>query len=127
MNVYMIGMIISGIFNAILSGSLIVTLKTLKSKTEEAKANAKIASANADSLEIRNVSDLTKLLIESTSEFEKKLDEYRQKLDDQRCEIRSMKNALIEMRGLLNQLMTLQNITPQDIEKVIIKMQDITK
>ena len=121
---YGIMMIISGVINAVLGGGLIITLRTLKSKTKEAEANAKMAGANADSIEIRNVGDITKLLIESTSEFEKKLDGYRKKLDEQDLDLRSMKNVLGQIKHLIEQL-TEENVT--DIANRIKDLTNVVK
>lgn len=97
-------MILSGMINAVLGGGLIITLRTLKSKAKEADFNAKLVGANADSIEIKNVGDLTRLLIESTSEFEKKLDLYRKRLDDQGNELQCMRNNLHQIKNLIEQL-----------------------
>lgn len=118
---YGIIMIISGVINAVLGGGLIITLRTLKSKTKEAEANAKMAGANADSIEIRNVSDLTKNLIESTTQFDKKLDEYRKKLDLQDQE-------LLQLKSINRQIvMLIEQLTPANIEFVVTEVRNLTK
>jgi len=55
MGSYGILMIISGVLNAILGGGLIITIKTLKSKTKEAEATARNTEAIAEGSEISNV------------------------------------------------------------------------
>lgn len=118
---YGIIMIISGVINAVLGGGLIITLRTLKSKTKEAEATAKMAGANADSIEIRNVSDLTKNLIESTTQFDKKLDEYRKKLDAQDQE-------LLQLKSINRQIvMLIEQLTPENIEFVVTEVRNLTK
>lgn len=118
---YGIIMIISGVINAVLGGGLIITLRTLKSKTKEAEATAKMAGANADSIEIRNVSDLTKNLIESTTQFDKKLDEYRKKLDLQDQE-------LLQLKSINRQIvMLIEQLTPENIEFVVTEVRNLTK
>lgn len=118
---YGIIMIISGVINAVLGGGLIITLRTLKSKTKEAEATAKMAGANADSIEIRNVGDLTKNLIESTTQFDKKLDEYRKKLDLQDQE-------LLQLKSINRQIvMLIEQLTPENIGFVVTEVRNLTK
>ena len=97
-------LIFSGVMNAILGSGLILTLKTLKSKTKEAQASARIAGHNADSVEIKNVGDLTRLLFDRTDEFEKRLDKYRKQSDQLSDELQQLKCNLNKIKHLIEQL-----------------------
>lgn len=102
MGTYGIYMIITSLFGFI--SGVLGSLLYFKSKKKEAEGNAKLVEQNANSVEIRNVSDVTKLLIESITEFEKKLDEYRTKLDEQDQELRCMKGVLDQIKLLAEQI-----------------------
>jgi len=113
MGSYGIYMAISSIISAVIGGGVVNWFNI--------KANRKTALANADSVEIRNVSDITKQLIESTTEFDKKLDEYRKKLDEQDAELWNLRTTLNHILHLIEQ------ITPENIDCIQKKIQKLSE
>lgn len=72
MGSYGILMVVSGILNAILGGGLIITIKTLKSKTKEAEATARNTEALADGSELNNVEKAIKIWREVAEKMSEK-------------------------------------------------------
>jgi putative NADH-flavin reductase len=72
MGSYGILMIISGILNAILGGGLLITIKTLKSKTKEAAATARNTEALAEGSELTNVEKAIKIWREVAEKMSEK-------------------------------------------------------
>lgn len=88
--------IVSLLLNAVLGGSLIVTVYTLNATRREANANARAAEANADSDEIKRTEGAVKIWREVANEMYVKQDELAKQVEDLSVEVRRLKNATTE-------------------------------
>ena len=110
--------IISTILNIVLSSSLFVTFKTLKSTKKEAAANAQKAQAAAKKSEIDNVDAVAKMWRDLAESMAKRQDELSQQVEGLSIEVRRLKNSTNRVIRLLDR------ITPVNLEEMIIKIKD---
>lgn len=107
---------ISLLLNLVLSGGLIVTLKTLKSTQQEAQANAKKALAVAKASEIENVDSAVKIWRELAEKMFERQSILAGQVEELSIEVRRLKNATNKVVRLLDR------ITPENLSEMVAKL-----
>lgn len=110
--------IASLILNAVLGGSLVVTIATLRATKREAEANAKKAEANAEGSEIENVDAAVKIWRDLAVEMSQRQNELSEQVVALSKEVRQLKTATNKVIRLLDR------ITPENLEDMVKKIKD---
>lgn len=110
--------VVSIVLNVLLSGSLIVTIVTLRATKREANANARKAEALADGSEIESVDAAIKIWRDLAVEMASKQDVLSQQVEELSIEVRRLKNATNRVIRLLDR------ITPDNLEEMVKKIKD---
>ena len=110
--------VVSVVLNVLLSGSLIVTIVTLRATKREANANARKAEALADGSEIESVDAAIKIWRDLAVEMASKQDVLSKQVEDLSIEVRRLKNATNRVIRLLDR------ITPDNLEEMVKKIKD---
>lgn len=120
--------IVSIVLNALLCGSLIVTLVTLRSTRRKAAADAKKAVAEAVTNELQNVESAIKiwrdLADEMCRKYETTSEQYRTVLG----EVEELRKQVSRLAVINNKIMKLlDKITPENLEYMIAKIREEIK
>lgn len=106
------------LLNLVLGGSLVVTLKTLKSTKIEAAANAKKAEAEAKHSELDNTDAVITFWRELAESVSVRQEALFKQVEELSIEVRRLKNATNRVIRLLDR------ITPENLEEMIKKIKD---